>query len=386
MTRPFQEFGSERGLTLLELLLVVLILSSVAWMSLSVVSNDADQIRFEDTRNRLLAIRRAIIGDTARTLNGAPEISGYVADMGGPPPNLHALISRYYCKDSTGVTQTDCEGGGGTWTEQAAYSYNATYGIWVGWNGPYLRAAELSGNPRFLDGWGNDDQANNFGWNYDSPSTGDLTIQSYGRDGEAVATTDDYELEYPPSSSQPYIPANAYRVLITDKGLSEETEDGSGRLRVDFGSIPSCWKCDGASGTTRKTCVSAGGDWKPVLDAETSSACSDEDAIWLPDVSTPDQEDICLVIARREGGSVKTLRSSKTIKTTFTWKNSVDPPPLEFKFEDGTYLNQGQMSFRIFEDDGNDLPANPFPVGMTQWKVFSVVPGSVLQPLKWDLK
>jgi type II secretory pathway pseudopilin PulG len=366
-------------LTLLELLLVVLILSSVAWMSLSVVSNDADQVRFEDTRNRLLAIRRAIIGDTSRTLNGAPEISGYVADMGGPPPNLHALISRYYCKDGAGVTQTDCEGGGGTWTEQAAYSYNADYRIWAGWNGPYLRAAELSGNPRFLDGWGNDNQANNFGWNYVLSSTGDLTIQSFGRDGEAVATTDDYELEYPPSSAQPYIPANAYKILITDEGTAA-SDDGNGGLFVDFGPIPSCWKCDEhESEVTRKACIGAGYDWEPVTSAEDSTACATNDGIWLPDVSS--EEDICLVVARRIDGAIDKLISTKK---TFTWNGTHQL--LQFKFADSTYLNQGQMSFMLVEHDGTNPTTNPFPADMTQWKVFSVVPGSVLQPLEWDLK
>lgn len=43
----------QSGFTLLELLLVVTLLSTTAFMTLSAVENNSDQIRFEDTRNRL---------------------------------------------------------------------------------------------------------------------------------------------------------------------------------------------------------------------------------------------------------------------------------------------------------------------------------------------
>lgn len=208
--KAFPQAGNERGFTLLELLLVVTILSAVAWMSLAMVGNDADQVRFEDTRNRLQAIRRAIIGDTSRTINGQPEIRGYVADMGRLPANLNELIAQ------------------GT---QPVYRNYTTYGLWAGWNGPYLRATEVVGSARFQDGWGNRDGSSNFGWkNYStSAPTGDLTIQSYGRDGVA-AGADPYDADFPPAG-QPIIHGNEYLVKITG-GL--QANFGSGLPPVDL--------------------------------------------------------------------------------------------------------------------------------------------------------
>lgn len=345
---------NERGLTLLELLMVVTILSAVAWMSLGLVSNNADQVRFEDTRNRLQAIRRAIVGDTSRTLNGQPELRGYVADMGNLPADLNELIAQ--------GTQPD-------------YGYDPTYGLWAGWNGPYLAAAELLGSPRFQDGWGRNDGSSNFGWRYVTDPSGDLTIQSYGRDGEPGGTGD-YEADYPPG--QPYIAANAYRLSITDEGPTTAPGDGRGGLWVAFGTPPPCWLCSDATSSNRKDCVAAGHTWGPVHTAAAPATCTGG-AVWLPNTSAT--ESICLAVARRAAGSVTELVS---LPEAFVWDGSQQL--LQFRFADGTTIHQGQMSFRIFEHDGANCTDKAFPAGMTQWKLFSVVPGSVLQPLAWDVE
>jgi len=340
--KAFPHIGNERGLTLLELLMVVTILSAVAWMSLGLVNNNTDQVRFEDTRNRLQAIRRAIIGDTSRTLNGRPEVRGYVADMGRLPDNLNALIAREYCRnDPAKTTSTGCT----DWVSQPAYSYNADYGLWSGWNGPYLAASELVGYPRFQDGWGNsNDNSSNFGWSYatDSPNAGDLTIQSLGRDGVAAVTSDAYEADYPPTG-QPIIRANEYRVLLTDSGTAAQG-DGTGGLRVDFGSP-----------------------------------------------AGPGTVELCMALAFSSGGTIATMTSSSV---TITWNGT--EKVVEFVFEDATgpaydedtYLYLGQAAYGIFEyvsGTGACDTTKPFPTGASPWKTFTVVPGAVIQPFERNL-
>lgn len=395
--RPFYPRLDQGGLTLLELLLVVTILSAVAWMSLEVVNNAGDQTRFEDTRNRLQAIRRAIVGDTSRTLNGQPVISGYVADMGQLPPHLQALMVKDYCVGYPEITNAgDCVTAGGTWQVQSAHTYDDTYNLWSGWNGPYLAATEMTGYNRFQDGWGRrDDTTNNFGWNYSfevdltGNPTGNLTIQSYGADGAVGGT--DYEGEYPPATAIPNIDDGEYRVLVTDDGATPPpVEDGNGGIYVDFGTVPPCWGCFDAAGTAflavgRKACVDASRTWRPAS-AVNEAACASP-LFWLATASLPPlPENICVAVAAISAGTVPPPSGSTAL--AYTWDGSHQL--LMFKFADGTFFNTGRLTFGVFEYDDTTLPptcntAKPF-TGMTAWKPFDVVPRTNLPPLQWDIK
>ena len=82
---------NKRGLTLLELLLVLLIMSAVAWMSLASLTGGGNQIRFEDTRNRLRAIRAATLGESGVSSRENSLHSGYVVDNGLLPENIRFL-------------------------------------------------------------------------------------------------------------------------------------------------------------------------------------------------------------------------------------------------------------------------------------------------------
>lgn len=243
------------GFTLLELLLVVTVLSAVAWMSLGVVSNNSDQVRFEDTRNRLQAIRRAIIGDTSRTVNGGPEVRGYVADMGRLPENLQALVYRQYCKNHPDITTNasdECTDAGGTWVSQPTYVQDLTTGIWSGWNGPYLPLG-FGSSGRYLDGWGRNDDSNNFGWIYnaDSPGTGDLTIRSRGRDGVAGGE-EPYDSDYPLAGAGPLV--NAVEYL---------RELHSIYVFFDLSDYPQCYRCVSHHGN-QTDCEVGDGTWNAV--------------------------------------------------------------------------------------------------------------------------
>ncbi len=273
--------ANNRGMTLLELLLVVTILSAVAWMSLGVVGNRSDQLHFDDTRQRINAIRHAIVGDTSRKLNGHSEISGYIADMGQVPPSLNALLRQNYCAGAPEVLtdEIDCVSAGGTWVTQPDYDCKNASGdcngwlVQAGWNGPYLTAAEHNDYPRFQDGWGNNDSGDNFGWNYSQ--TSGVTVQSYGRDG-IPSGTDVFENDYPPASSQPLINADRYVTTI-------ETSNG---VTVSFPAPANCYRCteDPLANRNMDACISAAtpGSWVALPGYEDFWSCSDAEGVWLP--------------------------------------------------------------------------------------------------------
>jgi len=204
-----------RGFTLVELLLVIFLLSSLALVTTLFVDNANEQYRFETTKTRLEQIRRAIIGDTSRTLNGQPEISGFAADMGRLPENLQELIEL-----PVGAYEWGLE----------SIAVSGVVGVLPGgWRGPYLDAIQESGASgvrAYRDGWGNPDVTGdeaNFGWVFklkksDDTDTTDideavaLTLQSLGVDGAVgqVDASNPYQADYP---------NDGYRIALNDWAL-----------------------------------------------------------------------------------------------------------------------------------------------------------------------
>jgi len=164
----------QQGFTLLEIVLVLFLLGLMASSTLFLTQNVEDQAKYEATKNRLNMIRTAIIGDTSRTINGRPEISGFAADMGRLPECLRELLSPVDC-NNVGLT---------TWDQDNDSQ------IWAGWRGPYLVGnSEISGQLHFRDGYGNSgdgsaigsDDWQNSGWIF-SESLGSLSFVSNGFD------------------------------------------------------------------------------------------------------------------------------------------------------------------------------------------------------------
>lgn len=165
---PRHKRSDQSGFTLLELLLVVTLLSVTAFMTLSAVENNTDQVRFEDTRNRLTLIRKAIVGESQPVYNGQHLLSGYVVDngslpstitnlleipvgVGTPPPPLpvfddFAIRSPWFDPDPASGT------GINDGTNDVEISGNE-YLLSKGYRGGYL--ALTPGNENFKDGWGN---------------------------------------------------------------------------------------------------------------------------------------------------------------------------------------------------------------------------------------
>ena len=82
------------------------------------------------TRNEMLLIKKAIIGDPEYTVNGVPVSRGFKGDVGQSPAQLLDLVSN----DA------------------------GTYAAWnrftqTGWNGPYI--SDDGTGDYLTDGWGN---------------------------------------------------------------------------------------------------------------------------------------------------------------------------------------------------------------------------------------
>lgn len=376
----------QQGMTLLELLVVIALMSVVGFMALSQVGDDLNQARYEDTRNRLEMIRKAIIGDTSRTLNGQPEIRGFVADMGRLPANLQELIEREFCSNPA-LDQAACTGAE-TWTSMPAYAHDATAGLWAGWNGPYLNASPESDYPRFRDGWGNDDGSNDFGWVFnDSGGAGPLLVQSTGMDGTAGGS--DYEADYPPAGSEVLIAANTYRTLITDSGTNAQNDEQGG-ITVDFGSPAPCWTCSDNSYDNRTACEGASppGVWSADTTITTQADCTatPPNGAWQP------TEMLCLRIGYRQDGAIDTVETSGSDGThSLTWDGSAKTARFSFEdptgpdYDEDTYLPMGQMTYRVFLHDGTNCTNDEYPKD-AEWRLFTLVPGSALPPLPWAVR
>ena len=173
------------GFTLLELLLVVVILSAVAFMAMSTVGNNMSQVRYEDTRNRLNAIRTAILGPSSPELWAKGYISGYIADNGRLPGDINALVQMPTDYDSfQAVTPIYKEGQTGEITLPTSFQ------MIKGHRGSYLSGAI---DDIIRDGWGTSgtaDFATNHGWDVTATAT-TFQVNSFGMDGQPNQLTGD---------------------------------------------------------------------------------------------------------------------------------------------------------------------------------------------------
>ncbi|MCG8492379.1 MAG: type II secretion system GspH family protein [Sneathiellales bacterium] len=214
----------QAGFTLLELLIVVSILSAIAYVALDTLKEDTAQVRFEQTEARLNSIARAVIGKPDRQLGNGSEISGYVADTGQLPSRLRDLIEDP-CQN---VTAGACG-----WLSDGDMRF--------GWRGPYLATPSLGGDLSFRDGWGNiaataleDDD--NFGWDFSfcrdesgtfiscsegvtdvNDSALKLEVISAGRDASRNGTDTGYDAD---AKYQFYLADYAHDALVLEMELT----------------------------------------------------------------------------------------------------------------------------------------------------------------------
>lgn len=322
------------GFTLLELLLVVAILSSLALAATTFVDNTDNQQRFETTRDRMALLRKAMLGDATLSLNGQPVIGGFVADMGRLPLHIHELLERQFCVNSQYATEAACSAAGETWIDNPVWALgrcsNPAHGnetdclsnggnwtanagnIGSGWRGPYLSILQPANTAdAFTDGWGRvavnlTDQ--NYGWVL-TPAGGNLTIESYGLD----------QSDGPNNNCGNGYSSDCSFTLTADDYQADISDGISANVLMAHGGA-----CAGAVGTGEISCASNGGTW------------------------TFNARDLCMKVFYRKGdGSIETAVSAKKTLT-----------------EDGTYQVVGFDSFKAGSTPVNRIPAGQNAIGI----------------------
>lgn len=250
---------TQNGMTLLELLLVVTILSAVAFMSLATVTDNTSQVRFDDTRKRLAALRHAIVGTHSLAPDTSGTLSGYVVDNGTLPIDVDGLITAPAGFERFGVVTPqfdpipDSNGinnGPSSGTGHEIELTDPRHALMKGHRGIYLTGA---GNGEYRDGWstdrttveasgidcptlptgsshnGSDVQADNHGWCVTHHEAG-IYIDSYGRDGIATpAPADPYDVDTP---MQPEVARTDWRTnVLAGEEVTIVNETG---IDIDF--------------------------------------------------------------------------------------------------------------------------------------------------------
>lgn len=194
-----------RGLTLLELVVVLGILAILSTVAVRSLEPLAEQTRYEATQRVLNDLRVATANDNSyQAVGGARVIGGFIADTGTLPASADDLLACPVGLVNHAVQTFDSDRDG---TDDVTLS--------SGWKGPYLLLG--AGQSAIVDGWG---RAPIF-----SIGGTTLDIASLGSDGDSVAPEDDYRADLTVS-----IPSRDYAGDIVFRLFAIDTLSGS---RID---------------------------------------------------------------------------------------------------------------------------------------------------------
>jgi len=298
----------QSGLTLLELLLVVVLISAVAFVSLAQVRDEAAAARAQDNQARLEALRAAVLGGSGLAPAPAAGLTGYAVDNGALPETIAALtappagFAAHGAEEPIFDPQPDAGGfsdgpppGSGLAGEEIVLDAPAE-ALLKGHRGGYL--AGVRGG-QFRDGWGRDLGAGAGAGGFACPfapagSSGDGSDLQDDNHGWCLTLFDDqwhvasYGLDAAPGEQnglamevdvalQPPIEAGDWRVTVLG-GTTVELVNATGAdidLRVD-----PPWS--GADPKLRAAVLAfvndaGGGRWRRVSTAATADLCLDGD-------------------------------------------------------------------------------------------------------------
>lgn len=117
----------QRGFTLIELVMVIVVLGLVAAIVVPRMGSLSESSRVNATKSEMLVLKRAIIGNPSAVAGGRYFDVGFEGDVGHPPATLSELGRK---PDTV-----------------PAYDKFTR----IGWNGPYV---DTSGGEYLTDAWG----------------------------------------------------------------------------------------------------------------------------------------------------------------------------------------------------------------------------------------
>lgn len=160
------------GLTLLELVVVLGIMAVLSTLAVRSLEPLADQARYDNSKQLLLDLREAIAGPSrANTIRNGQSVTCFIFDTGTLPGSVGDLLDLPVTMLSRSAQSFDSD----------RDSINDVT-LSSGWNGPYVTLGP--GSSTIVDGWGNAPGL--------AESSGNLTITSYGSDGDSVGLEDGY--------------------------------------------------------------------------------------------------------------------------------------------------------------------------------------------------
>jgi len=123
-----KRISGEEGFSLVEVVLVIVILGIIAAVAIPKLADFAEQSKINATRNEMMTLKTAIIGDPDYVVNGVPINRGFKGDVGQSPAQLQDLVAN--------------DGSYASWNRFTK----------TGWNGPYIND---DGSGSYLtDAWG----------------------------------------------------------------------------------------------------------------------------------------------------------------------------------------------------------------------------------------
>jgi len=148
--------SSEKGMTLIELVMVIIIIGIIAGVAMQSMTSVISTGRMEATKRELTSLAHAVAGNPEIIGNGARVDFGYFGDVGALPPDLEALVNNpgYGTWDGPYIN-TDFVQAADDYKKDAwgvAYSYNGGVEITSTGSGSNItrkianNIAELTGN------------------------------------------------------------------------------------------------------------------------------------------------------------------------------------------------------------------------------------------------